>query len=218
MPKKKIVVEEVLDEKAPEAETPKPEEKETSPSILDPEPVEKPAETIPEPIASESSPAPTEEAVEVPLEKTNKKLYTWGIVSGIIIFLLVGAVFYLAIRLNQETKNKKEVMVEATASPEATSQAITQLTKNEITLEVLNGSGVSGKATLIADQFTELGYTVSKVGNAPSAAQTTLLAGTGLTEKLQVLLADVEKELKVSSVSGEFSDSTASARIILGSK
>ena len=53
------------------------------------------------------------------------------------------------------------------------------------------------------------------MGNAPEQEESELFVSSGITGKEEVLVQDVEKELGLSS-SSELADSTASARIILG--
>ncbi len=153
---------------------------------------------------------------EVPLEKTNKKLFITGFFIALLVFGLTGGVFYLANRASKEiTKEVTTEIEEAAATPTATPDS-TQLDREEITLEILNGSGVSGAAAGTADIFEALGYEIMKTGNADSTVGNELYVGADFEGLIDVLLEDVEDELDISSISGELEGSTASARIILG--
>ncbi len=93
-----------------------------------------------------------------------------------------------------------------------------QLIRSERSFEVLNGSGVIGAAKKLADKLRELGYQVIKVGNADrdDYPKNLILVGKDQREKVDVLIADLRDVIKIASVGGELTDSTASARIIIG--
>ena len=91
-----------------------------------------------------------------------------------------------------------------------------ELKREEITLEILNGSGVSGAASEKAKVFEDLGYKIIKTGNAEATTGSRLYVKSEIEGLIDVLLKDVKDKLNISSVSGELKDSTASARIILG--
>ena len=151
---------------------------------------------------------------EVPLEKTNKKLFSLGVIVFLVIFGLTGWTLYLTSRFAPETEIETEIASEATPTPEAE----TQLKREEISLEILNGSGVSGLAAKTAKIFEDLGYKVVSTGNSDREQESRLYLDPALTDKLDVLLEDVKVKLEISSVSGELKNSTASASIILGAK
>jgi len=152
---------------------------------------------------------------EVPLEKTNKKLFVIGLIAFLVIFAATGWILYLTARfqakVNEVEDQGAEEVSQLTPTPTPAG-----LAREEISLEILNASGVSGMAATTAKTFEDLGYKVVKTGNSERVSANLLYVGENLRDKLSVLLADVEKELKISSISGEFKDSTASARIILG--
>jgi len=182
-------------------------------------------------VTTEETPTPGEETLsketvetlqerpleeEVPLEKKNKKLFVIGLIVVLLIFGASGWIFYLASRFSKEMAkdaNTQEKEVTVVETPEPTPK---ELERSEITLEILNGSGVSGAASTASSTFTSLGYEVIKVGNADLSDSSQLLTNPGLDGEISILLKDVEKELNISSISGSFDDSSASARIILG--
>lgn len=93
-----------------------------------------------------------------------------------------------------------------------------KLERSEWSLEVLNGSGVSGLAKKVSDQLTSLGYQVIKVGNADKQnyEKSQIFVKDSLKDKLDLVIADIKDVIKIASVAGEIEDSTASARIIIG--
>ncbi len=168
--------------------------------------------------------SPAEETVEsenpleeeIPSEKSNRKLFMAGLIVVLFIFGVTGWVFYFANRYSEETTQEEITLEEgATEEPTAT-PASTQLEREEITLEILNGSGVAGAAGDAAEVFEALGYEDVEVGNADDTEGNELYVSSDIEDLIDVLLEDVEEELDISSISGELDDSTASARIILG--
>lgn len=143
-------------------------------------------------------------------EKTNKKLF----LAGIMIFtaIIVGTGIFATFWLNNKTnKVSDENLITPTPEIEPT---LPVLDKASLTFEVLNGSGVAGAAKKYADNMQSLGYNVVKTGNADkSDYKATLLYVAGnMLDKFGSVLTD----LKISSVAGTLTDSTASARIIIG--
>ena len=179
---------------------------------------EVPASSEEQEVSSETetvlSERPLEE--EVPLEKTNKKLFRAGMIVVLIVFGITGWVFYLTNRYSEKT-TQEEITLEEGATEESTATpASTQLEREEITLEILNGSGVAGAAGDAAEIFEALGYEDVETGNADETEGNELYVSSDIEDLIDVLLEDVEEELDISSISGELDDSTASARIILG--
>src|SRR3990167_3214318 len=127
----------------------KADEKEEVPQVA-------PEQALSEKTTAALSERPLEE--EVPLEKTNKRLFSIGIIIFLLIFGLTGWTLYLTSRFNPETEIKTETTSEVTPTP----QEQNQLTKEEISLEILNGSGVSGLGAKAAKTFEDLGYKVVK--------------------------------------------------------
>ena len=116
-----------------------------------------------------------------------------------------------------EVGREETIVEEVSEEPQSSSEptAVAPLDRKDISLEVLNGSGIAGEAGRVALIFEELGYEILEVGNAPEQEESELFVSSGITGKEDVLVQDVEKELGLSS-SSELADSTASARIILG--
>lgn len=205
----------------------KPESPVTPPPTAEPpvapEPSKEPAAadaTTPEPSPSpDISSGPTLEekpGEEVPPEKRNAKLFTIGLILTLAVLGSVGGIFYF--KNNQaveeevvlgETEEAVEEEMVATPTPGA-------LTREEISLEILNGSGVAGAAGDAAEEFEELGYQIAEIGNADTTEGNELYVNPEVEGLVEQLLEDVEGMLEITSVSGELTDSDASARIILG--
>lgn len=94
------------------------------------------------------------------------------------------------------------------------------LNRAEWSFEVLNGSGVTGAAKVAADNLTGLGYVVVKTGNADKSNYTKneLFVREGKSADSNLILADLKTDFSIASVSGELTEGTASARLIIGSK
>lgn len=105
-------------------------------------------------------------------------------------------------------------------SPEATSGA-DELDKSEVSIRVLNGSGVAGIASAVKDFLEGKGWTVDAVGNADSYdfEQTTLIFKEGFAKFEQILTEDLSDKYSVTT-SEEILEATDSAdiEIIVGSK
>lgn len=176
------------------------------------------------PSATDASTSKYTLAEEVPLEKTNKKLYAIGITLLVIVLASTGIIFYLRMRVPEKNSaGTPPTTVTESPTPAVTTEPATKpsagLTRDKITLEVLNGTKTPGLAGKTADQFKTLGYTIGKTGNSPDDATTNMLyIQKDLEGELDVLLSDVKSELNIATVSGYLTGTDASARIILGAK
>lgn len=162
----------------------------------------------------------TVQEVTIPVEKSHKKLFI--IVAGV---LIVGALF-TGFFFFQKGSTSQEEKVPATApevsltpAPPAGGPA-PAIDRSEWTLEVLNGSGITGAAGKTAEKLTSLGYTVVKIGNADNNdyEETQLLVTKSMLPNGNLLLEDIKKIIHVATISGELKNSTASARLILGNE
>jgi len=154
--------------------------------------------------------------IEVPVEKSNRKLFRAGLIVILFIFGVTGWVFYFANRYSQKAAQEEITLEEGITEEPTATPAPTQLEREEITLEILNGSGVAGAAGDAAEIFEALGYEDVEIGNADETEGNELYVSSDVEDLIDVLLEDVEEELDISSISGELDDSDASVRIILG--
>ena len=146
--------------------------------------------------------------------------------SGKGVLLIIGLLAILVISgffLNQKYKilpgsgiSQPQSSPTPTPSPSSTQQPI--LNRSEWSFEVLNGSGITGQAKKIADKIKTLGYEVVKTGNADKSnfADSQILAKKEMTDKIELVIADLKDVIKIASVAGELNEGTASARIIIG--
>ncbi len=161
--------------------------------------------------------------IEVPLEKKNKKLYAFGIVLFILTFVSTITIFVLRSQITTVDSNvtpnpsATPVFEVATPVPTVTPQALA-LDREDIKLEILNGSGVSGLAGKTATIFKDLGYEIGTVGNTDLSTENKLYIRSGLTQaELKNLMEDVKSKLQIQTVTEEISDLDVDARIVLGS-
>lgn len=152
----------------------------------------------------------------------NKSGKKTTIVLAVVLLVIVGGIL-----LGFKSKNSINKMISSATPPPAggpvaapvpTEVPKKTLDKSEWSLEVLNGSGSTGLAKKIADKIKELGYPVVKVGNADkdSYAITQILVKKDLTDKLDLVIADLKDVIKIASFGGELKEGTASARVIIG--
>ncbi len=151
-------------------------------------------------------------------KKSGKKLLIFVIV---LILLLAGG--YLANKKFRVVSKVKSIVQPAPVttptpvpSPSPVSQPV--LNRSDWSLEVLNGSGVTGAAKKIADKIQALGYPVVKTGNADkdNYAVTQILVKKELQSQVELVIADLKDIIKIASVGGELKEGTAAARIIIG--
>ena len=86
----------------------------------------------------------------------------------------------------------------------------------DITLEILNGSGAAGAAGDARDTFEELGYKDVSVGNTDEVEGNELYVDPDYEDQVAVLLEDVEDELEIEKITGELESEDYIARIVLG--
>lgn len=144
---------------------------------------------------------------------SSKKLIT--LILFILAIVVIGAGIYFMAGLGGSKKAAPTPTPSATAEPTPTPKA---LNRSDWSMEVLNGSGVTGAAKKIADQLKALGYPVVKVGNADKDDYTSnqFFVKKGLEDSVNLVILDIKDIIKIASISGELKDSTASARIIIG--
>ncbi len=217
--KKSKVAKKPVEQPAPAVETPQTETHTHAEASVHVEPPqsEAPQENAPNSKEEENLEAALEEAPaeEAPIAKTNKLLFTVGtIVATALVTSSIGIFLVYLSHPTQVTRQETAPVEEV--SPSAT--PVPALAKSDITLEVLNGSGVKGSAGKAASKLLDLGYTVVGTGNADARYdRSEVFVAAALGEQGRtMLLGDLAKEFSVSSVSGVLEDSTVSARLIIG--
>jgi len=181
--------------------------------------IEKVIEAPEIPTIDKNAPLKIDEAKEKeesePQDKTNKKLFILG---GIVLGIVMAATIALFIFYSTQLKKTKIEKVTVEVSPTPVVVQKQTLIKSDWSFEVLNGSGVAGVAKEVADRLEALGYKVVEIGNADDQDYegNELLVKEDMSETLDLVIADLESAIKITTVSGILKDSTASARIILG--
>lgn len=145
---------------------------------------------------------------------SSKRLITL-ILFILAIVVIGGGIYFIAGLGGSKKESTPTPTPSVSAEPTPTPQA---LNRDEWFLEVLNGSGVTGAAKKLADQLKELGYPVVKVGNADRDDYTShqFFVKKELEDSVDLVILDIKDIIKIASLSGELTDSTASARIIIG--
>jgi len=156
---------------------------------------------------------------EVPLEKSNKRILMLGIIFSVITLIVTGVTFYLRGKLevqNIEDLEVEEEIAEDVKLEKSVVEEETGLKREEISIQVLNGSGSAGLAGETAQKFEELGYEDVGTGNADSAETTQLFISDEYTpDDFVTLIEDVEELLGVKKISGA-KELDTTAQIILG--
>lgn len=151
---------------------------------------------------------------DYPVKKSHKKLLIWaGVVLGIIMLMVFGMRLFSAKEVDQKPKPTPTHFQTPTPTPQPQ-----RIDRSQWTLEVLNGSGVTGAAKKVADKLKDLGYQVIKIGNADKDdyTKTQIYVKKELEDKINLVVADLKDAVKIASMAGQLQNSTASARIIIG--
>jgi len=117
---------------------------------------------------------------------------------------------------NIEDLEVEEEIAEDVALEISVVEEETGFKREEISIEVLNGSGTAGLAGETAQKFEELGYEDVGTGNADSAETTQLFISDEHTpDDLKILIEDIEEILSIKKVSG-VKEIDTTVQIILG--
>lgn len=158
------------------------------------------------------------EGDEPRLEKSNRKIFIVGIIITIVVILVTAVFGFYFLKQDYNQENIKEEKVEITLTPTPTPKV--SLDRSEWSIEVLNGTPIPGLAKELADKLEKLGYKIILTGNAENKDykdSQILVISEADSDEIELLLNDIKKEIDISSSSGDLEDSTASARIIIGS-
>lgn len=152
--------------------------------------------------AQETPSAPAAPEVGFPLSqpkpkgKSNKWVF---IVIGLLILGAGGIYFFTRGQKEEETLPSSTISGEPTPTPTPTS---TPANRKEISIEIQNGTGISGEAAYLQGVLKSLGYSDIKVANAESTdnTKTTVTFGKSvsqaikdeITDKLEEIYKDVE--------------------------
>lgn len=134
----------------------------------------------------------------------------WKIIIGVIVAALLGAGGFMYYQSSQKklATPPTETMVSPvpTEIPTPTPEPID---KTAYTIQILNGSGVAGKAGLVQTLVEDAGFTVDSTGNASSYEyeETEIQAGADVSPAFlqalsAVLMADYEVKSSVDEIAG----------------
>lgn len=170
------------------------------------------------PLKIDSAEQSSEEEEEPKLEKSNKKIFIVGIIITILVILVATVFGFYFLKQGSNQESAKEEKAETTPTP--TPKPKISIDRAEWSLEVLNGTATPGLAKDLADKLEALGYEIVLTGNADNKDYENsqiLVTSEKDSEEIDLLLKDIKSEIDISSSSGDLEDSTASARIIIGS-
>ena len=118
---------------------------------------------------------------------------------------------------SKQTEAVEQVVQEPVIESQTEMVESEQLERDEISLEILNGSGVAGLAAETKVIFEDLGYGEIEVGNFEATLGNELYVRAGYEDRVDVLMDDVLAELEIATISGVLeSDGEIIARIVLG--
>lgn len=145
-------------------------------------------------------------------------MMTWAIVS-IVSCLVVGGGLFLFSNKQYVTSLFASPTPTATPSPEPTPVPKTDLPRDAVSVEVLNGSGVVGAAGKMKTFLEEKGYTVSDTGNAANYDYTDMeiYVKEGKEAYLTLLANDLKETYTIGTTAATLEeDVEVDARIIVG--
>jgi len=142
----------------------------------------------------------------------NRLLYVLGIAGFAVLSLLVcGILIFYVTGFRSISEQKVVKVVESQVEVSKTST----FERGSVTFEVLNGSGTPGAAKKAADSLQSLGYEVTGTGNTGQVTGNKLYLKANAEGYLGNIITDLAG-FEVSTVSGELTEGTASARLIIG--
>lgn len=147
-----------------------------------------------------------------------------GVVAAMALF--VGGFFYFRNMssvaptdvLSESVNNEITETVESTESTNSEiSEEVTEVIREDVTIEVLNGAGVAGIAGETQNTLNELGYNVSSIGNNTVNIEETLVrVKVGNLALAEAIKADLGEEFKINVAEDLDDDSEFDAVVIIG--
>jgi len=197
--KKKIVEDEVITEIPKEAV-------EAEPVVTAPEVVVEPEPVVEASIPSVSAPMTTPVISSEPVKKEGS---WWMLLIAFILGLAVGAVtMYLVKAQSSKVSSQQETAV-VDQTPEPTTAPVTEVKREDLKVQVLNGSGVSGAAAQAKTLLEGLGYLDVETGNADGDFAETEIEIKADKAAVEVLVKkDLEDEYSLSDTVGELDESS----------
>jgi hypothetical protein len=108
---------------------------------------------------------------------------------------------------------------ESAITPTSTPSANTDLDRSNLSIVILNGSGVSGAAKKLSDALTKLGYEIESTGNADSSDydSTEIEISNAKKNFLNILKEDLENDYTVGDTTTTYTGE-GDAQIIIGAE
>jgi len=136
--------------------------------------------------------------------KSPKKIPVWIIIVIAILFLsLIGFLIFKP-RSTPQPQPIPEPVTVKTDFPSPTPEPSPEIDRSEITIQVLNGTGIAGEAKFLQDELSDLDYSQIDVGNASKQDHQAVQASFAtdvpdlikdeIVEKLEDLYQDVEQD------------------------
>jgi len=129
-----------------------------------------------QPVAVSETPTSASFGTEDEKGKKKKNVIIALAIAGIIL-VIGGFIYFLGVRDSGEDVDASPTptVTEKTSSPSPTSSPET-VNREDVSIQILNGTGVAGGAGLLGDELQSLGYTDIELGNASDQDQETTTA------------------------------------------
>jgi hypothetical protein len=168
----------------------------------------------------EKQPSQVMPEISMHTKRRTPSLFLWAI-GTVVACLVVGGALLL---MSGKTGTLPSVVVVPTPTATPTVQttptpAVSELVKDAITIQVLNGGGVAGAATKMKNFLEDKGYTVSDTGNADSYTyeNTEVLVKAAKKAYLPLLESDLEDSYTLGTSAATLEDSESyDVRVIVG--
>lgn len=106
-----------------------------------------------------------------------------------------------------------------TPTPQRSATSAAELKRQAISVQVLNGSGVTGAARKVADYLSGFFYTIAGTGNTDNTDYDKTVIQTKKEEDLELLKADLGAQYEIGTASANLSSSSSyDALVIIGKK
>lgn len=182
--------------------------------------VVKPSEKV-DVILTEPSPKNIETIVGISQKKSSKQwgMFFVGVVTTLVVVLISGGLWWgyrNRAGMTSVTPSPTPEMI-AAATPDPT-PIVVEIDRSVILVNVLNASGVTGKAGTVARELTELGYKKTTAGNAAAQVGSTISFSEDIASLSATVLADIQQIVPTITVSEKSVPGTSEIRLVLGSE
>lgn len=181
-------------------------------------PVEEPVSVSLEPKVEETPAACVETEEEKP--KT-KKVFFLVLLVILILVAIAGGIFVYKKSIDQKNSSSGAVPTTTPQAEQITQTPAEELKREDLKVEILNGSGTPGAAGVTQKYLEDLGYQIAKTGNAKSYTykETEISIKEEKRPYLEMLVKDLEKNYTLATGSSFLeSESEFDAVIVVGKK